>query len=40
MSEGIYKTLQSLEQWAEDRKEGVRTIIGGDFNTRTGRKEG
>lgn len=28
------RTLQYLEQWIEEREEGVRTIMGGDFNAR------
>lgn len=33
--EGI---LGDLERWADEREEGIRTIVGGDFNARTGRK--
>lgn len=31
----IEQKLRKVEHWMED-KEGLRTIIGGDFNARTG----
>jgi endonuclease/exonuclease/phosphatase family metal-dependent hydrolase len=36
----LKEKLQMLEGWIGRRKEGIRTIIGGDFNARTGRKRG
>lgn len=33
--EGI---LEDLERWANEREEGIRTIVGGDFNPKTGRE--
>lgn len=32
--------LEDLERWVGEREEGIRTIIGGDFNARTGREGG
>jgi len=32
MGSGIQRTLQDLERWGEDKEEGRRTLIGGDFN--------
>lgn len=32
--------MESLKDWMEEREEGVRTIIGGDFNARTGEEGG
>lgn len=31
-------TLQELEKWVGTKERGVRTIVGGDFNARTGRE--
>jgi len=38
--EGMEKALRGLERWVEDREAGVRTLIGGDFNARTGEEGG
>lgn len=37
---GMEGTLQVLEKWMEGKETGTWTIIGGDFNARTGRKGG
>jgi len=34
------KKLEELRGWMEEKEEGVKTIIGGDFNTRTEREGG
>jgi len=34
------ETLQELDKWMGKRKEGIMTVIGGDFNARTGEKGG
>lgn len=34
----IEKTLKNIVHWVEDKEVGVKTIIGGDFNARMGRK--
>lgn len=36
----IEQKLQKVEQWMEDREEGVKTIRRGDFNARTGVESG
>ncbi|XP_011879508.1 PREDICTED: uncharacterized protein LOC105568414, partial [Vollenhovia emeryi] len=38
VGEGIEKTLEGLEEWTGKGEEGGITIIGGDFNARTGRE--
>lgn len=40
VSQGIEKMLKRVEQWMEEKEEGVSTIVGGDFNARTERKGG
>ncbi|XP_067206638.1 uncharacterized protein [Linepithema humile] len=37
---GVERTLQGIEEWIGEREGGVREIIGGDFNARTGREGG
>lgn len=32
----IKQKLNKVEQWMEDKEEGTRTILGGNFNARTG----
>lgn len=34
--EELERMLGELERWAEKREEGVLTLVGGDFNARTG----
>lgn len=34
------RVLQELDEWIGNRKEGGRTIMGGDFNARVGRESG
>lgn len=38
--EGLEGTLEDLKRWAEKREEGIKTIVGGDFNARTRREGG
>jgi len=40
VGEGLEKTLKGLEKWMEEKEEGVLTIVGGDFNARTGNEGG
>lgn len=35
---GIEKTLKDIMHWLEDSEIGVKMIIGGNFNARTGRE--
>lgn len=36
----LEEKLQTLENWMSKKKTGTRTIIGEDFNARTGREKG
>lgn len=36
VSGDIEKKLREVEQWLEDKEKGVKIILGGDFNARTG----
>jgi len=38
ISEEIEKCLGELKRWMERKDEGIKTILGGDFNARTGEK--
>jgi len=38
MNRDIEKKLNELKEWLEEREEGVKTIIGEDFNAWTGRE--
>lgn len=37
--ENMEYTMREVEKWAEEREEGNRIIVGGEFNVRTTRKE-
>jgi len=39
-SENIRETLKKLERWTEEKEKGVISMIGGDFNARTGGEGG
>lgn len=36
----LEKILREMENWTDERKEGVRTIVERNFNARTGREGG
>ncbi|KYN22005.1 hypothetical protein ALC57_05605 [Trachymyrmex cornetzi] len=36
----LQSKLEGMVEWMEEREEGVKTVIGGDFNVRTGREGG
>lgn len=40
VNKDMKKKLEDLEEWMEVREEGVRVVIGGDFNAWTGRGGG
>lgn len=40
VNKNIEGILRKLEQWMEIREEGKYTLLGGDFNVRTGREGG
>lgn len=37
---GIEETLREIDEWIRGEGEGEKTIVGGDFNARTGRERG
>lgn len=36
MNRDLDKKLEILGEWAEEKERGVRLLVGGDFNARTG----
>lgn len=36
VNEDLEEKLRSIEGWVEDRNGGIKTLISGDFNARTG----
>lgn len=39
VNKDLQRKVEKMKEWTEERKDGVRTVIGGDFNARTGRGE-
>ena len=39
INKDLQRKLGELKRWTEEREEGVRVVIGGDFNARTGEEE-
>lgn len=35
MNKDLEEKMEKLREWREDREEGMRVLIGGDFNART-----
>lgn len=40
MNRDLDKKLEILGEWAEEKERGVRLLVGGDFNARTGNEGG
>ena len=40
VNKDLQRKLEELKEWMEEREEGVRMVIGGDFNARTGGEGG
>ena len=40
VNKDLQRKLEELKEWMEGREEGVRVVIGGDFNVRTGGEGG
>jgi len=40
LNRDMKKKLEELKEWMKKWEEGVKTIIGGDFNARTRREKG
>ncbi|CAK9827586.1 hypothetical protein ANTRET_LOCUS5267 [Anthophora retusa] len=40
VNKDLERKLGSLREWMEEKERGVRVIVGGDFNARTGRQGG
>lgn len=36
----VFSKLEMLKEWIQEKEERVRVVIGGNFNSRTGRKGG
>lgn len=40
VNENMEKIIRDLEKWMDEKEEGICTLVGSDFNARTGEKKG
>ena len=40
VNKDLQRKMEEMGEWIEEREDGARVVIGGDFNARTGREGG